>query len=370
MSISRYCLLLAPMLAFLAAATPSPETAADLERNRQLLQKWKAEPKHYARLRRDLHDFWELSDAKRGQLRQLDRALHQLEPQTRKRLWKVAERYLAWLERLPEDERRRIEETKDAQERLRLIRTIRERQWIERLPRKVQADLDKLPVDARSAEVARLRHQERQQRLLWKRPVNVPRVRQPVRPADLSPDARRFIEKQLLPRLTPEEKRQYNSALGHWPNFPRTVKELAKHHPVLPPLPPPHKAIVRFEDLPDRAKVEAGSKPSWERREDVWKRLRQVEGQWPEWALLFHSLLSKSQRQRMPPLGASRPEDFPVNVRDFLKKPQLGQKVSKPEWRELRALQGKWPDYPLYLLRLAEKHKLEVPGMSLPDLDW
>lgn len=370
-SICRYGLLLVPMLAFLVAANPGPESAADLERNRHLLQKWKAEPEHYARLQRDLHDFWALPEARRRQLRRLDHDLHALEAPTQDRLWKAAQRYLAWLERLPEDERRRIEETKDPQERLRLIRAIRDRQWIERLPRKVQVELNKLPDEARSAEVARLREQERRQRLQWKHPLPAPpRNRQPSRPADLPAESRNFIEKQLLPHLTPEEKRRYNAALGRWPDFPRTVKELARQHPILPPLPPPHKPIVRFEDLPDTAKVAAGSKPSWERREDAWQRLCRVEGKWPEWALTFHSLLSKSQRQRMPPLGACQPEDFPANVRDFIRK-TLKQKVSKAELKELHARQGKWPDYPLHLLHLADKHKLDVPGMSLPGGgDW
>jgi hypothetical protein len=367
-SICRYGLLLVPMLAFLMAATSSSEDTSDLERNRQLLQKWKAEPEHYARLQRDLHDFWALPEAKRRQLRQLDRAVHQLDARTQKRLWKVAERYEAWLERLPEDERRRIEQTKDTQERLRLIRALRDRQWIERLPQKVRADLDKLPNDARPAATARLRDQERQQRLVWKRPLNVaPHPRQPSRPADLPVEVRNFIDKQLVPHLTPEEKRQYNAALGHWPEFPHAVKELAKHHPVLPPL--PHKAIVRFEDLPDQSKVAAGGKPSWERRVDVWERLRRVEGKWPEWALTFHGLLSKPQQQRMPPLGASRPADFPANVREFIEN-TLRPKLSKSEKKELHALLGRWPDYPQHLLRLAEKHKLTVPGMSLPGGDW
>lgn len=369
-SIRRYCLLLIPMMAFLAAATPSAEDAADLERNRRLLQQWKSEPEHHARLQRDLHDFWELPETQRRQLRQLDHAFHQLDGRTQKRLWKVAERYSAWLEHLPEDDRRRIEETKDAPQRLQLIRTLRTRQWIERLPRKVQADLDRLPEDARAAEVARLRDQERQQRLLWKRPLSAgTHLWQPSRPAELSEEAREFVEKHLLPHLTPEEKRQYNAAIGRWPDFPRTLKELAKHHPVLPPLPPPHKPIVRFEDLPDKARVEAGPKPDWERREDVWKRLHQVEGKWPEWALLFHAQLTKAQRQRMPALGASRPEDFPASVREFIRK-TLKAKVSTAEFKELKGMQGKWPDYPLHLLHLAEKHKLEVPGMSLPGSDW
>lgn len=173
---SRYCLLLLPMLVFLAAATPGDEetpgtpNAAHLERNRQLLQKWKGDPEHYARLQRDLHDFWTLPEPKRRKLRQLDRAFHELDTKTQKRLWRAAERYTAWLERLPEAERQRIEETKDTQERLHLIRTIREQQWIERLPRTVRQELEKLPPAERASQIAVLRKQERQQRLLWSRP--------------------------------------------------------------------------------------------------------------------------------------------------------------------------------------------------------
>ena len=174
MTISRYGLLLLPILAFLAAATPSEDGTSDaayLERNRQLLQKWKADPELYARLQRDLRDFWALPEAKRRQLRQLDRAFHELDAKTQKRLWKAAERYTAWLERLPEEQRLQIEQATDTQERLQLIRTIRERQWIERLPRKVREDLEKLPPAERAAQMALLHKQERQQRLLWSRPL-------------------------------------------------------------------------------------------------------------------------------------------------------------------------------------------------------
>lgn len=174
---SRYYLLLLPMLAFLAAATPGQEGAsgtpdpAQLERNRQLLYKWKADPEHYARLQRDLRDFWTLPESKRQQIRQLDHAFHQLDTKTQRRLWKAAERYTTWLERLPQAEWQQIERTEDSQERLQLIRAIRERQWIERLPRKVRDDLEKLPAEERSARMAVLHKQERQQRVLWSRPI-------------------------------------------------------------------------------------------------------------------------------------------------------------------------------------------------------
>jgi hypothetical protein len=172
----RYLLLL-PLLILLAASSPRDEgtsgdsDAASLERNRQLLQKWKTDPEHYARLQRDLRDFWALPEAKRQQLRQLDRDFYQLNSKTQKRLWNVAEHYTAWLERLPEDERRLIEQTTNTQERLRLIRTIRERQWIERLPRKVREDLERLPAKEKTSRIALLRKQEQRQRQLWSRPI-------------------------------------------------------------------------------------------------------------------------------------------------------------------------------------------------------
>jgi hypothetical protein len=315
-SISRYSGLLAPVLIFILAAAPADESgsdAGDRARNRQLLEKWKADAEHYARLQRDLRDFWALPEAKRQRLRRLDKELHDLDAKTRKRLWKVAERYIAWLERLPDDERRRIEATEDLRERLTLIKEIRERQWIERLPQKVREELDKLPAEERATRVAQLREEERQQRKLWQ---GSPRSKPPTRP-------------------------------------------------VLPPLPPPGKAIVRFKDLPAKAKVEAGSEAAWEKRRDTWERLRKVEGKWPEWALLFHSLLTPQQQARMPPLGASRPSEFPREVANFLRD-KLEPKLTRDEKQHLRAAEGKWPEYPKRLLQLAEKHKLEVPGMSLP----
>jgi hypothetical protein len=359
--------VLTPVVALLTA-TPAPETAStsgsDVERNRRLLHKWNADPEHAARLQRDLHAFWALPRARRQHLRQLDRAVHQLDDTTQKRLWKVAERYIVWRERLPEDERRKIDEAKDTPERLRVIKEIRERQWLNRLPVQVRADLDKLAPQARSAQVARLQAQERQQRKLWQRPIGAAgHAKQPAHLADFPADARNFIDKQLLPHLTIEERRQYDAAVGRWPEFARMVHELAQRHPVLPPL--PHKTIARYEDLPEKAKVEAGPKAHWERRDDAWNRLLRVEGKWPEWALTFHALLSPQQRERMPPLGASRPSEFPKEIQTFIDhklKPALG----KDEGHKLHAVEGKWPDYPHLLLKLSLKYKLDVPGMGLP----
>ncbi len=134
---------------------------------------------------------------------------------------------------------------------------------------------------------------------------------------------------------------------------------------MLPPLPAPRKPIARDEDLPDKAKSIAGAKPMWERRVDAWDRLRQVEGIWPEWAETFVILLTAEQRKEMPALGASRPREFPQAVQTFIET-KLRPVLKAGEPRQLKNLEGKWPDYPRRLLELAHRHNLKVPGMSLP----
>jgi hypothetical protein len=69
----------------------------------------------------------------------------------------------------------------------------------------------------------------------------------------------------------------------------------------------------------------------------------------------------------MPPLGASRPGEFPREVGVFLRT-KLEPKLTADEKQHLHAAEGKWPEYPKRLLQLAEKYKLGVPGMSLPPL--
>src|SRR5437763_8920743 len=106
----RWSLLV--LLGAAAAALPAvavPQGGDSLEHNRELLEKWRADPDHYARLQRDLRAFWSLPPARRKQMRRLDQELHQADAKTRKRLWAVLERYHAWLEALPEADRARVE---------------------------------------------------------------------------------------------------------------------------------------------------------------------------------------------------------------------------------------------------------------------
>ena len=44
----------------------------------------------------------------------------------------------------------------------------------------------------------------------------------------------------------------------------------------------------------------------------------------------------------------------------------LGKVLRPAERQELKKAEGKWPDFPRTLLKLARKHKLTLPGMTLP----
>ncbi len=225
---SRSGWLLIPLLGLVMAATPAHEAVPGdgaLESNRQLLRKWQADPEHEERLRRDLRTYWKLPKAKREHLRQLDQELHQLDAKTQEHLWRVAERYRDWLEKLSPEQRQEIDSAADGHERLARIQEIRQRQWIEKLPRHVRDDLMKLPANERKARIVKLREQELVLHKLWQRPIRLGPV--PVRPRthlrDFPPDVQEFVEKQVLPRLSAEEKRQYHAAEGR-ANFARARK--------------------------------------------------------------------------------------------------------------------------------------------------
>src|SRR5216683_5219356 len=83
-------------LALSDAPTPEdPQTV--VEHNRRLLEKWRTDPDHFARLQRDYQAFLALPLERQARLRKFDRDLHAEDPAMQARLWTVLERYSAWL---------------------------------------------------------------------------------------------------------------------------------------------------------------------------------------------------------------------------------------------------------------------------------
>src|SRR5260221_8924530 len=154
----------APAFALPLLASNEP-TAQELQVNRLLLKRWRNDPDHYARLKRDFQAFRELPAEDQERLRRFDRELHEESPKMQERLWRVLDRYSTWLARLTPEDRRRIEEAGDSLERLFIVKEMRQKEWIYRLPKVDRERVQKMPVgELRDNFIASLRQEERARR--------------------------------------------------------------------------------------------------------------------------------------------------------------------------------------------------------------
>jgi hypothetical protein len=374
--LSLGCLLLGSALLAVVLASPptargpvptaqasSEPAAEDLEENRQLLEKWRADPVHAARLRHDLRAFLALPPDQQERLRRLDKDLYDEDSFAAARLLRVLERYVEWLERLPPADRQRVEATADATERLQLLKEMREREWIERLPRALREELEKLAPDQRLARIAELRQDERRRREEWQVAMRhwdelLQKRPQPARLADFPSDVTRFVQESLMPVLSPEEKKRLWRAEGRWPLFPRTLVELTDRHAI--PLPGPMTGPSRYQDLPaevqQRLPVLKNAPPPF---------VQKAEGRWPQYAIAVTELARKRKLVLPKQLGPARPQEFSTAIQEFLDK-QLLPVLEPEEKNRLKRAEGLWPRFPRELLDLARKHYLQVPGMGLP----
>ena len=207
--------LLGAALPVLAVTDPAPPPD-DLDHNRRLLDRYRADPDHYARLLRDLRAFETLPPERQERMRQFDRELHEEDPATQQRLWEVLERYSDWVGRLPEADRLRIDEAADRTERLTVVKELREQEWVARLPKAERDDLEAMSPAMRTKRIAVLRLEERQRRKDWRdwaagvkaRPdAGPPRPNRPARAAGLPAVPKQVLSAFARNELTPEERR-------------------------------------------------------------------------------------------------------------------------------------------------------------------
>jgi hypothetical protein len=351
---------LAVLLAALPALAAGDAAADDAEQNARRLEKLRAaDPARYERLRRDLWAFYELPPERRERMRLLYRALQEQDSLTQKHLWAALERYAAWLDALPEEERRQVEAAPDRAERLNTVRRLREEQALRRLPQRLR----ELPPDRRAAEAKRFRDEElvlRRRFLPGEGPAQ-PSGR-PARLGQFPKEVVAFVEEQLRPMLNSDEKRLLEVADGRWPLLAQTIAELSERHPVLPPL--PSGAIVRWQQLPPEWQKQLGFKMKGPAAES----LRRLEGRWPDYAL--HAEMMRRDHKGpplppLPPLGASKSLELPQAARLFVEN-DLWRALDEREKDAARKTEGRWPEYPKLLHELARKHNLVIPGMSLP----
>jgi hypothetical protein len=355
---------LAALLLFIVLVLPllaADTSSEDLEHNARLLQTWKTDPEHYARLQRDGSQFVALATDKQEKLRQFDRELHEeYDPETQYRLWASLERYVVWLDQLPEADRQQILSITDKQERIKTIKLKREQQWLARLPAKEREELEKLSDDERPTAIARLYQQELQRRQKWLvalklRPDLRPRPNRAKKLEEFPAEVTTFVNGSLLPMLHYEEKEKLSKA-QEWPLLALMILELSEKHPVL--LPANGQGQIKdFRQLPAETKQSLQKQgKSLEKHKD--------SGRWPDYALAVTELAARHNHV-IKPLGACKPAEFPTDTEAFIKD-ELIPVLTAGEMEHLRQTEGQWPAYPKLLHELAKKYNLVIPGMSLP----
>jgi hypothetical protein len=387
-------ILLAGILAgaapLLALTDPSPDELAE---NRQRLEKWRANPKQYARLLQTYRDFLASPANTRQRLRQLDYALHQEKPSTQARLFDVMERYQTWLERLTPDQRQQLQNARDRKARLEIVRRIREDQWLSRQPLAVRQRIGQSEMaqaalgpsaaalfKPREALLAELRERESQRRQEWqaafKNWEELTRRRPPLTLALLkqqNPDVHTFVQEYLRPRLSTEEQQRLNTIADKPFQFPRALVELADKYPSALPGP---RGPTHFSELPEA--VQTLLKPVMDRLDKVPAKganklrelkafLKSAEGKWPRFgtAIAMAAKLRKGNPIRLPfELWPSQRSDLSLDMQKFLEQ-QLSPELTA---EEKKALDDKktWPAFPLKIEELARQHRLHPPWLTLP----
>jgi hypothetical protein len=358
-------------LPWLAQADWGPD---ELEHNRRLLEKWRSNPEHDARLRRDLKAYLALPYDRQQQLRTLDHELSDEDSTGYARLQRAIERYADWLRNLPEADREQILTATSAEERLKRIREIRQRQWVEQLPRATREKLHKLQADPSKyqAELAELKKQEQKWRHEWRYAIEHWDALPATRPQaelvkELIPQIDQFVRESLAPMLGPAEKTRLENAhkareSGRWFFYLSTIADLADKHPVR--LPPAARiGPTRFKELPDTWQARVLEAQNWPPQPVVT-----AEGKWPDYAFAVHRFVfnkEKPARLPKPPLGPATPAEFTPAVQQFIKEKLLPMLTTEERGQLTRAM-GRWPGYPNLLMNLARKHSLEVPGTKLP----
>jgi hypothetical protein len=369
----------------LAAAVPVlavAETSDDeLRTNRVLLARWRTDPEHYARLKRDYKAFQKLPPEKRDRLRELDRDLRDEDSNTQARLRRVLQRYSTWLERLREEDRARVDAATDGSDRLRVIKDLREGEWIAHLPRVDQDRVRAAPADQQPRLIAELRSEESKRHREWQLallhaddPEN--RSNKPAWLNEFPPETRLYVSKTLVPMLNFREKQRFRDSLGKWPDCARAIYELSQDHKTVKIPPgnwqgPTNPNDVKQYDLPQELTNLLIVDPKKPKDKEIDRsdrkyvnRLGESRGRWPDFALALCDVAKDKKVTLKKPLGPCKLEDFDGAVSQFYLN-TMAKKLSKDEIDKLEKARGSWPEYPILFMDLAQRHGLKAPGTYL-----
>lgn len=353
--------------ALVAAWAVAQTTDAELDQNRaRVIALQKSQPEQFARLRENLKSFLALSDTQRASIVKLDAEVQKLSPKKRERLLNALERYSDWLDQLREKEPqayRMIKEAPNDSARIALIKDRRDREWMELQPKVQRDEWNKLQGPARAEFVLMLREQERRKQEQWliaKRFWRELESKQtmPCRLSEFTPKVREYVTDYLLPYMTDVEKKELQSAEGHWPDYPQTLVAFAVKRP--PALLPEAVAPRKVSQLPKPVQTRL-----LEKKKGGPKKLdlKSLEG--PSFAsnlVKHHAVVVSLEHEYL----AASYSSLLKPMKEFMDN-KLQPALDQTEKRKLTDEAGKWPEYPEAIRELAKKHGLSPPWHILPE---
>jgi hypothetical protein len=248
---------------------------------------------------------------------------------------------------------------------------VSEKQEIERLPRKLREELALLKPAEREERLAALRKEQDGLRDVWTKspPIFETWNPKPEGLVDFPMSVQKYVTEYLMPRLTKREQNALADVKGSWPKYANAILDLDKKHRHLPPL--KKGPVVEGRQLQAILKQ---ANPKLVFTQTQMRHLNEFEGKWPEYALAAKDLWRKTHNTApMPPLGASKLDEFPDDMKAFIKAELIPllekadrENKNRSYMGSLKTLEGKWPEYPNRLLDLARRHGKVIPGVSIP----
>ena len=314
--------------------------------------------------------FRALPAARRAEIVKLDHDLHAKEPRKRDRLFRAIEAYAVWLERLPEPERRGVLAQETSGLRLGVIRRVREQQWWDALPPAVRAKPELLP-PWREEEAAR-----RERWAFVRQHAEAFAANKSPWPFDTDAGRKEVTEFARTAfklddpkkcRLSPDELTEYRRL--------HTVAERdgawAWYGLFVYEMNKAHPYLPESDNpklmLTEPTELHETYSRMLQKKGGGWRIKPSVIGKWPDFPMevMRETGLVKFMSPNAPPLGPARLSDFKEPVRNLATK-ELFPKLSGDEKTLLQRLEGKWPEYPQRLVQYAHKYDLPVPGVTLP----
>jgi hypothetical protein len=330
--------------------------------------------------------FKQLPPERQQAIRDLDKQLYAEPAPIRDRLLRVLEAYALWLNGLSEGERRGVLAADTPDVRLRVIQELRDKQYIERLSPSQRSQLE--VASGEDLKKALLKGWKSGEGQKWaaalKRPAE---LFDPTKaPWPFDSDSRRKeieafaqsafqLDSPKGSRLTANEVERYVTAHSFatqqggaaWGSYGKVVYELAKKYEDLQ-LPPPASPRLRFTDT---AELPVPYQNLVKKNTALANALTPVAGKWPEYPLKLHEwlffkgYLTKVDAKQAPPLGPCRKDELTTSLQKFLET-ELQPKLTEADRGRLARDEGKWPDYPREIVRLARQHDVSVPDVMLP----